>query len=85
MAHKAKTLLAAAAAGLALAATSASADVQSDCKESRDGELRIRACGQIIDARTASPSLRAEAYRARASAYAARAATREAIADYSEA
>jgi tetratricopeptide (TPR) repeat protein len=78
-------LLTAAAAGLALAATNASADVQSDCRENRNGELRIRACSQLIDAGTATSSQRAEAYRSRAAAYAERASTREAIADYSEA
>ena len=78
-------MLGAAAAGLLLAATSASADRLADCKESRNGEVRIAACSEIIDAKTTAPNVRAEAYQARAAAHAERAATKQAIADYTEA
>lgn len=73
-----------AAVVLALAATGARADVITDCKESKDGEVRIEACGKIIATPGIVSSIRADAFRARAAAYAERAAHNEAIADYSE-
>ncbi len=76
--------LALAAAALALGCSAAEADRLSDCKQSRIGEVRIKACSELIDAKTTTPAARIEAYRARADAYAERAANKEAIADYSQ-
>jgi tetratricopeptide (TPR) repeat protein len=75
----------AAAAALALGTGAAQADRVADCKESRIVSVRIVACSQVIDNKTAAPELRAEAYRRRAEAFAERASHKEAIADYTEA
>lgn len=77
--------LGAAAAGLALAAVSARADVLSDCQQSKSNALRIRACSTIIDSKTTAAPVRADAYRARGAAFAERAASKEATADFTEA
>lgn len=83
--QKTKKALVVAAAGLALAAGSARADVLSDCQESKNGEVRISACSQIIDNQSTPAPVRADAYRARAGAYGERAAYAQAIADYTAA
>ncbi len=85
MGQTVKVMMAAAAAGLMLAVGPARADVLSDCQESKNGEVRLRACTQIIDNQSTPAPLRTDAYRARAEAYADRAAHREAIADYTQA
>jgi len=69
----------------AVGAEAARADVITDCKTAKSGEVRITSCSQIIASKTVDRSVRAEALRRRAAAYAERAAQREAIADYTEA
>lgn len=63
----------------------ANADVITDCKSARSGDMRIAACTQIIGSKTVDPAVRAEAFRRRAAAYAERAANADAEADYTEA
>jgi len=63
----------------------ARADVMTDCKTARAGEMRIAACSEIIASKTVDRPVRAEALRRRAAAYAERAAYSEAEADYTEA
>jgi tetratricopeptide (TPR) repeat protein len=82
--HKAKRFLAAAAAVLAASAV-ANADVLSDCTTAKDGAVRIRQCGALIESPGTSPELKLAALRARAGAYAARADHDKAIADYTQA
>jgi tetratricopeptide (TPR) repeat protein len=73
------------AAALTLCVNAAEADRLSDCKDAHVGTVRIKACSELIDAKSTTPEVRIEAHRARADAYAERAANKEAIADYSEA
>ncbi len=73
------------AAAVTLGVSAAQADRLSDCKDAHVGMARIKACSELIDAKTTTPEVRIEAHRARADAYAERAANKEAIADYSEA
>jgi tetratricopeptide (TPR) repeat protein len=77
--------LALSAAGLALSVGAVQADRLSDCTDSHNSAVRIKACSEVIDAKTTSPKARIEAHRARAEAYGQRAAYKDAIADYSEA
>jgi len=77
--------LALSAAGLALSVGAVQADRLSDCKESHNGAVRIKACSEVIGAKTTTPEARIDAHRARAEAYGERAAYKDAIADYSEA
>jgi tetratricopeptide (TPR) repeat protein len=74
-----------AAAGLALGATGARADLLSQCKDSKDGKIRLYSCGELLKKNNLTAPVRADVYRARGDAYADRAHHQEAIADYSEA
>ena len=85
MGHKTKALRAVPLAALAVFAASSRADADplSDCTQSKSIETRIRACSEVLDAKTADP--RADAYRSRAAAYSEKAAHQQAIADFTEA
>jgi tetratricopeptide (TPR) repeat protein len=61
------------------------ADVITDCKSAKSGEMRIAACTEIIGSKTVDQSVRAEALRRRAAAHSERGANREAEVDYTEA
>ncbi len=70
---------------LVFIATGARADAVTDCEESKNGDVVIGACSEVIARGELPVGTRALAYRNRADAYAQRAANDQAIADYTEA
>jgi tetratricopeptide (TPR) repeat protein len=66
-------------------ASAASPKAKEDCNRRIEAAIRIRACTEIIDDRSESPSNRATAYSRRGLAYASRRDLDRAIADYGQA
>jgi tetratricopeptide (TPR) repeat protein len=79
-----KTIALACLCIFAISAT-ALADRLGDCTQTRDAQLRVRACSEIIASSTASTEQKALAYRTRGNARVDAGATAQALADLSEA
>lgn len=74
-----------AAIALGMGATAARADMIGDCNQSRDSQMRIYACTEIVDGTAYSDEQKATAYRNRAQSRADAGAAEQAIADFSNA
>jgi tetratricopeptide (TPR) repeat protein len=79
------TTLAATCLVVAIAVSAAHADTVGDCNQTREAQLRLHACSEIISATGYGPTEKSIAYRNRGSARADAGAQQDALTDYDQA